>query len=131
MRRGIRKASRQSQPGSLIRLQRTVKHGVYGQESQSQTVHCLDVRNGRELMVSESETYVAVCNSFCTLNRRPFSVVMRELLADGVTLANTKGLFTHLKRFRSQESQASDGLALSALRRAGEIAGSNHRAAWR
>ena len=121
MRRGIRKASQQSQPFSLARLQRTVKDGVYGQESQPKTVRCLAVRTGEEMMVSESETYGAVCNSFCTLNCRPFSVVMRELLAEGATLVNTKGLFTHLKRFRSRESQASDGLALSALRRAAEV----------
>jgi hypothetical protein len=129
MRRGYRKASRQSQPFSLARLQRTVKHSVYGQESQPQTVHVVDVRTGEELMVSESETYGAVCNSFCTLNRRPFSIVMRELLSEGTTVANSRGLFTHLKRFRSQESQASDGLALSALRRAGEMAARRQRAA--
>jgi hypothetical protein len=129
MRRGIRKASRQSNPGSLLRLQRTVRNGIYGVELEPKTVHIVDVRNGRELMVSESETYGAVCNSFCTLNRRPFSVVMRELLAEGTTLANSKGLFTHLKRFRSQESQASDGLALSALRRAGEMAARSQRTA--
>jgi hypothetical protein len=113
----------------LIRAQRTVSHIVYGQESQSQTVHCLDVRTGEEMMVSESETYGAVCNSFCTINRRPFSVVMRELLGEGVTLANTKGLFTHLKRFKTQESPASDGAALSALRRAGERAARGRRTA--
>jgi len=129
MRRGIRKASRQSQPGSLIRSQRTVSHGVYGQESQPQTVHVVDVRTGKEMIVSESETYGAVCNSFCTLNRRPFSVVMRELLAEGATLANTKGLFTHLKRFRSQESPASDGTALSTLQRAREMEASSRRTA--
>jgi hypothetical protein len=129
MRRGIRKASRQSQALSLARLQRTVKHSVYGQEHQPKTIHVLDVRTGEELMVSESETYGAVCNSFCTLNRRPFSVVMRELLAEGATLANTKGLFTHLKCFKTREAQASDGLALSALRRAAEMAPINLRAA--
>ena len=80
-------------------------------------------------MVSESETYGAVCNSFCTLNRRPFSVVMRELLAEGATLADTKGLFTHLKRFKTQESPASDGAALSALWRAGEMAARSQRTA--
>jgi hypothetical protein len=115
----------------LIRAQRTVSHVVYGQQSQSQTVHCLDVRTGKEMTVSESETHGAVCNSFCTLNRRPFSVVMRELLAEGVTLANTKGLFTHLKRFKTQESPASDGTALSALRRAGEMAANSRRTASR
>jgi hypothetical protein len=87
------------------------------------------VRTGEEMMVSESETYGAVCNSFCTLNRRPFSVVMRELLAEGATLADTKGLFTHLKRFKTQESPASDGAALSALWRAGEMAARSQRTA--
>lgn len=129
MRRGIKTASRQSQPFSLARLQRTVKHGVYGQESQPKSVHCLDVRTGEEMMLSESETYGAVCNSFCTLNRRPFSIVMRELLSEGTTVANSKGFFTHLKHFRSQKLQASDGLALSALRRAAEMAPINLRAA--
>jgi hypothetical protein len=95
MRRGIRTASRQSQPFSLLRLQRTVKHSVYGAESQPKTINCLDTRTGEQMMVSESETYGAVCNSFCTLNRRPLSVVMRELLEAGFTLANSKGFFSY------------------------------------
>jgi hypothetical protein len=129
MRRGIRKASRQSNPGSLIFAQRTVSHSVQGAARQPKTIICLDTRSGEEMLVSESETYGAVCNSFCTVDHRPFSIVMRELLEAGTILANTKGLFRKPIRFGTQKQPACDGLAISALRRVAEMALLNLRAA--
>jgi hypothetical protein len=93
MRRGLRKSLRQSQPGSLERLQRGIKHTVHGIEDQPETVNCLDMRTGQRLMVSESAVYAATFNSFHTLYGKPQSVIMRELLNDGAVLANSKGIF--------------------------------------
>jgi hypothetical protein len=110
MRRGYRKASRQSSPGSLLSLQRTVKHSVYGIEREPKSIHCMDVRNGEEMMVTEAQAVVAVCNSWCTFDRKTSqSTVARALLAEGVTLANSKGFFSNPnvnpKRFGSQQPE--------------------------
>lgn len=93
MRRGIRKALRQSNPWSLERARRDRTVTIVGQ-AQTQNVYCLDVRNGAEMMVSELDAYIATMNSWCRLDQNSAQCdVMKEMLCAGVTLANSKGIF--------------------------------------
>ncbi|HEX8708841.1 MAG TPA: hypothetical protein VF723_11405 [Pyrinomonadaceae bacterium] len=91
------KTARQSKPYSLMLAQRGIPVTLVGADLQPETadctVDCLDLRTGQRLAVSESQAYVALYNSFCPLAGRPMPVVVRELLAEGVVLANTKGYF--------------------------------------
>jgi hypothetical protein len=104
MQRGIRKASRQSQPGSLENARRDLTVSFPQLEGQPETVNCLDIRSDHRMLVSENAVYGAIYNSFSPLYRRPLSVVMRELLNEGAILGNSRGNL--LERRLLREAQA-------------------------
>jgi hypothetical protein len=112
----------------LIRAQRDVTTTLVGCNDPL-VIKCVDMRNNEVMQVNVAQAVVATMNSWCALDRTVSqSAVARELLNEGCLLSNLKGIFYNPKRFRAQESQASDGAALFALRRAGEIGRINHRA---
>jgi hypothetical protein len=80
-------------PFNLIRAQAQVRVTLVGCQSP-ETVLCQNVRTGEEEIVSEAACYGATCNSWRVADRKsPHSIVMRELLDAGATLATTRALF--------------------------------------
>jgi hypothetical protein len=103
-RRGPRKSSRQSNPGSLERLQRGIKTTLVGCNDPLE-IKCIDMRDGRReaMRVNVAQAVVATMLSWRPLQSGVSqSAIARELLNEGCVLGNSKGVFVNPVSYRAR-----------------------------
>lgn len=96
MRRGIRKATRQGNPNSLVNAQRGVTFCFPQLEEKYGTEDCVnvvDLRTGQRLATTVLQADYATSGSFSALGGRSPLAVACELLNEGAVLATKKHLF--------------------------------------
>jgi hypothetical protein len=104
MRRGIKTNSRQSQPDSLLRIQRGVKTTLIGCNDPL-TIKAIDTRTNEVMRVNVAQAVVATLLSWRALDRKASqSAIARELLDEGCVLANKKGVFVDPVRYRERRA---------------------------
>ncbi len=79
---------------SIINRQRGVNYHMTVEDNGPKNITCEAIQTGDVMLVSELDVYGATYESWRAADRKsPHSEVLRELLAQGATLATTKALF--------------------------------------